>query len=150
MDNDNKKVKHNKLIMIQCVSIQAWIKNNPNPNALLLTDKIERACIKIHAWILNHKNPTTEEELKKIRELKGSLNDSIVNYCVLLSEEKANEIRSFNRKISEHVFYFCESITEFGWEKTKTVLPTKVLEHQKFLEETQGVPADEDVIVGGN
>ena len=153
MDNDNKKVKHNKLIMIQCVSIQAWIKNNPNPNALLLTDKIERACIKIHAWILNHKNPTTEEELKKIRELKGSLNDSIINYCVVLDEEKANEIRVFKRKASEHIFYFCESITEFGWVKTTTVLPldkTKLIDHNEFLEETQGVPADEDVIVGGN
>ena len=149
MDNDNT-VKYKNVIMIQVVSMQAWIKNNPNPNAPLLIEKVEKACINIHAWILNHKNPTTEEELKKIRELKGSLNDSIVNYCVLLSEEKANEIRSFNRKISEHVFYFCESITEFGWEKTKTVLPTKVIEHNEWLEETQGVPADEDVIVGGN
>jgi len=147
MDNDNS-VKHKKLIMIQVVSMQAWIKNNPNPK--VDKENVEKACINIHAWILNNKNPTTEEELKKIRELKGSLNDSIVNYCVLLSEEKANEIRSFNRKISEHVFYFCESITEFGWEKTKTVLPTKVIEHNEWLEETQGVPADEDVIVGGN
>ena len=147
MDNDNS-VKHKKLIMIQVVSMQAWIKNNPNPK--VDKENVEKACINIHAWILNNKNPTTEEELKKIRELKGSLNDSIVNYCVLLSEEKANEIRSFNRKISEHVFYFCESITEFGWEKTKTVLPTKVIEHNEWLEETHGVPADEDVIVGGN
>ena len=147
MDNDNS-VKHKKLIMIQVVSMQAWIKNNPNPK--VDKENVEKACINIHAWILNNKNPTTEEELKKIRELKGSLNDSIVNYCVLLSEEKANEIRSFNRKISEHVFYFCESITEFGWEKTKTVLPTKVIEHNEWLEETQGVPADEDAIVGGN
>ena len=147
MDNDNS-VKHKKLIMIQVVSMQAWIKNNPNPK--VDKENVEKACINIHAWILNNKNPTTEEELKKIRELKGSLNDSIINYCVLLSEEKANEIRSFNRKISEHVFYFCESITEFGWEKTKTVLPTKVIEHNEWLEETQGVPADEDVIVGGN
>ena len=30
MDNDNKKVKHKTLIMIQVVSMQAWIKNNPN------------------------------------------------------------------------------------------------------------------------
>ena len=137
MDNDNKIVKYKVLIMIPCVSIQAWIKNNPNPNAPLLIDKVERACINIHAWLFNNPNPTTEEELKKIIELKGSLNDSIVNYCVLLSEEKANEIRSFNRKISEHVFYFCESITEFGWEKTKTILPTKVVEHNEWLDEVQ-------------
>jgi hypothetical protein len=140
MENDNKKVKHKRLIAIQVVSIQAWIKNNPNPNAQPLIEKIEKACINIHAWILNHKNPTTEEELKKIRELKGSLNDSVVNYCVLLSEEKANEIRAFNRKISEHVFYFCESITEFGWEKHTTTLPldqTKLIEQQEWVEEKQ-------------
>ena len=38
-------------------------------------------------------------------------------------------------------------------EKTHIELPldqTKVDEHQKFLEKTQGVPADEDIIVGGN
>ena len=150
MDNDNKIVKYKVLIMIPCVSIQAWIKNNPNPNAPLLIDKVEKACINIHAWILNHKNPTTEEELKKIRELKGSLNDSVINYCVLLSEEKANEIRVFKGKVNNNVFYFCQNITEFGWEKTKTILPTKVVEHNEWLEETQGVPADEDVVVGGN
>jgi hypothetical protein len=134
MDNDNT-VKHKTLIMIQVVSMQAWIKNNPNPK--VNKENVEKACINIHAWILNHKNPTTEEELKKIRELKGSLNDSIVNYCVLLSEEKANEIRSFNRKISEHVFYFCESITEFGWVKIKKIIKTKVQEHNEHLERTQ-------------
>ena len=148
MDNDNKIVKYKVLIMKPCVSIQAWIKNNPNPNALLLIDKIERACIKINAWILNHKNPTTEEELKKIRELKGSLNDSIVNYCVLLSEEKANEIKELNRKAGEHIFYFCESIIEFGWEKTKTILPTKVIEHNEWLDEVQGTHGDK--IADGN
>ena len=148
MDNDNKKVKHKTLIMIQVVSTQAWIKNNPNPK--VDKENVEKALINIHAWILNHKNPTTEEELKKIRELKGSLNDSVVNYCVLLSEEKANEIRVFNRKISEHVFYFCESITEFGWEKHTATLPTKLQEHNEYLEKTQGVPTDEEIIVGGN
>ena len=134
MDNDNT-VKHKKLIMVQVVSTQAWIKNNPDP--IVDKENVEKALINIHAWILNHKNPTTEEELKKIREQKGSLNDSIINYCVLVSEEKANEIRSFNRKISEHIFYFCESIIEFGWEKTKTVLPTKVIEQQEWLDEKQ-------------
>ena len=134
--------------MIGCVSTQAWIKQNPNsnPNAQPLIDKIERSCIKINAWILNHKNPTTEEELKEIRELKGSLNDSIVNYCVLLSEEKANEIRVLKGKVNNNVFYFCENIVEFGWEKTKIVLPTKVLEHNEWLEKTQG----DDDHVGGN
>ena len=29
-------------------------------------------------------------------------------------------------------------------------LDRKVDEHQKFLGETQGVPTDEDIIVGGN
>ena len=43
MDNDNKIVKYKVLIMIPCVSIQAWIKNNPNPSAPLLIDKVERA-----------------------------------------------------------------------------------------------------------
>ena len=151
MDNDNKIVKYKVLIMIPCVSIQAWIKNNPNPDAPILIDKIERACIKIHAWILNHKNPTTEEDLKKIRELKGSLNDSVVNYCVVLDEEKANEIRGLNRKASEHVFYFCESITEFGWEKHTTTLPldqTKLIEQQEWVEEVQGTHGDK--IADGN
>jgi hypothetical protein len=73
---------------------------------------------------------------------------SIINYCVLLSEEKANEIRSFNRKISEHIFYFCESIIEFGWEKTKTILPTKVIEHNEWLDEVQGTHGDK--IADGN
>ena len=148
MDNNNKIVKYKVLIMIPCVSIQAWIKNNPNPT--VDKENVEKALINIHAWILNHKNPTTEEELKKIRELKGSLNDSIINYCVLLSEEKANEIRALKRKVSENIFSYHENIMSGGWEKTKTILPTKVIEHNEWLEETQGVPADEDAIVGGN
>ena len=147
MDNDNT-VKYKNVIMIQVVSMQAWIKNNPNPNAQPLIDKIEKACINIHAWILNHKNPTTEEELKKIRELKGSLNDSVVNYCVLLSEEKANEIRVFKGKINNNIFYFCQNITEFGWVKTKTILPTKVIEQQEWLDEVQGTHGDK--IADGN
>ena len=124
MDNDNKIVKYKVLIMIPCVSIQAWIKNNPNPNAPLLIDKVERACINIHAWLFNNPNPTTEEELKGLIELKGKINDNI--------------------------FYYRENIISGGWEKRTMVIPTKVQEHQKFLEETQGVPADEDAIVGGN
>ena len=147
MDNDNT-VKYKNVIMIQVVSMQAWIKNNPNPNAPLLIEKVEKACINIHAWILNHKNPTTEEELKKIRELKGSLNDSIINYCVLLSEEKANEIRVFKGKINNNIFYFCQNITEFGWVKTKTILPTKVIEQQEWLDEVQGTHGDK--IADGN
>ena len=140
MDNDNKKVKHKKLIAIQVVSMEAWIKNNPNPNAPLLKENVEKACINIHAWILNHKNPTTEEELKKIRELKGSLNDSVVNYCVVLDEEKANEIRAFKGKVNNNVFYFCENITEFGWEKTKKILQVpqdKILKQEEWTDKVQ-------------
>jgi len=148
MDNDNKIVKYKVLIMIPCVSIQAWIKNNPNPNAPLLIDKVERACINIHAWLFNNPNPTTEEELKKIIELKGSLNDSIVNYCVLLSEEKANEIRVLKRKVSENIFSYYENIISGGWEKTKTILPTKVIEHNEWLDEVQGTHGDK--IADGN
>ncbi len=148
MDNDNKIVKYKVLIMIPCVSIQAWIKNNPNPNAPLLIDKVERACINIHAWLFNNPNPTTEEELKKIIELKGSLNDSIVNYCVLLSEEKANEIRALKRKVSENIFSYHENIMSGGWETTKTILPTKVIEHNEWLDEVQGTHGDK--IADGN
>ena len=148
MDNDNKIVKYKVLIMIPCVSIQAWIKNNPNPNAPLLIDKVERACINIHAWLFNNPNPTTEEELKKIIELKGSLNDSIVNYCVVIDEEKANEIRALKRKVSENIFSYHENIMSGGWEKTKTVLPTKVIEHNEWLDEVQGTHGDK--IADGN
>ena len=148
MDNDNKIVKYKVLIMIPCVSIQAWIKNNPNPNAPLLIDKVERACINIHAWLFNNPNPTTEEELKKIIELKGSLNDSIVNYCVVIDEEKANEIRALKRKVSENIFSYHENIMSGGWVKTKTILPTKVVEHNEWLDEVQGTHGDK--IADGN
>ena len=124
MDNDNKIVKYKGYIRKCAINILAWQENNPNP--------------------------TTEEELKGLIELKGSLNDSIVNYCVLLSEEKANEIRVLKRKVSENIFSYYENIISGGWEKRTMVIPTKVQEHQKFLEETQGVPTDDDVIVGGN
>ena len=134
MDNDNS-VKHKKLIMIQVVSMQAWIKNNPNPK--VDKENVEKACINIHAWILNNKNPTTEEELKKIRKLKDSLKDSIVNYCTLLSEEKANEIKELNRKAGEHIFYFCESIIEFGWVKIQKIIKTKVQEQQEWIDKVQ-------------
>ena len=148
MDNDNKIVKYKVLIMKPCVSIQAWIKNNPNPNAPLLIDKVERACINIHAWLFNNPNPTTEEKLKELRELKGGLNDSVVNYCTLLTEEKANEIRGLNRKVSENVFFYCENIITFGHVKTKTILPTKVIEQQEWLDEVQGTHGDK--IADGN
>ena len=148
MDNDNKIVKYKVLIMIPCVSIQAWIKNNPNPNAPLLIDKVERACINIHAWLFNNPNPTTEEELKKNIELKGSLNDSIVNYCVVIDEEKANEIRALKRKVSENIFSYHENIMSGGCEITKTILPTKVIEHNEWLDEVQGTHGDK--IADGN
>ena len=85
---------------------------------------IRKCAINILAWQENNPNPTTEEELKGLIELKGKINDNI--------------------------FYYRENIISGGWEKRTMVIPTKVQEHQKFLEETQGVPADEDVIVGGN
>ena len=85
---------------------------------------IRKCAISILAWQENNPNPTNEEELKGLIELKGKINDNI--------------------------FYYRENIISGGWEKRTMVIPTKVQEHQKFLEETQGVPADEDVIVGGN
>ena len=48
MDNDNT-VKHKKLIMIQVVSTQAWIKNNPNPTVdkeILIAYKVISKIIK--------------------------------------------------------------------------------------------------------
>ena len=85
---------------------------------------VRKSAINILAWQENNPNPTTEEELKGLIELKGKINDNI--------------------------FYYRENIISGGWEKRTMVIPTKVQEHQKFLEETQGVSADEDVIVGGN
>jgi hypothetical protein len=85
---------------------------------------IRKCAINILAWQENNPNPTTEEELKGLIELKGKINDNI--------------------------FYYRENIISGGWEKRTTVIPTKVQEHQEWLEETQGVPTDEDVVVGGN
>ena len=151
MDNDNKIVKYKNSIMIQCVSIMCWIKNNPNPNAPMLIDKIERACLKIQSWIYNNPNPITEEELKEIRELKGSLNDSIINYCVVIDEEKANEIRVLKGKIQDNVFYYCENIATGGWEKHTTTLPldqTKLIEQQEWVDKVQGTHGDK--VADGN
>ena len=54
-----------------------------------------------------------------------------------MSEEKANEIRALKRKVSENIFSYHENIMSGGWEKTKTILPTKVVEHNEWLDEVQ-------------
>lgn len=85
---------------------------------------IRKCAINILAWLENNPNPT-EEKVSELIALKGQMNSNVFNYC--------------------------ENIKD--WEKHTTTLPldqTKLIEQQEFLEETQGVPADEDVIVGGN
>ena len=85
---------------------------------------IRKCAINILAWLENNPNPT-QEKAKELLELRGRIKDSIFNYFDNIKD----------------------------WEKHTTTLPldqTKLVEQQKFLEETQGVPADEDVIVGGN
>ena len=85
---------------------------------------IRKCAINILAWLENNPNPT-QEKAKELLELRGRIKDSIFNYFDNIKD----------------------------WEKHTTTLPldqTRLVEHQKFLEETQGVPADEDVIVGGN
>ncbi len=85
---------------------------------------IRKSAINILAWLENNPNPT-QEKAQELLELRGKIKDSIFNYFDNIKD----------------------------WEKHTTTLPldqTKLVEQQKFLEETQGVPADEDVIVGGN
>ena len=85
---------------------------------------IRKCAINILAWLENNPNPT-QEKAKELLELRGRIKDSIFNYFDNIKD----------------------------WEKHTTTLPldqTRLVEQQKFLEETQGVPADEDVIVGGN
>ena len=85
---------------------------------------IRKCAINILAWLENNPNPT-QEKAKELLELRGRIKDSIFNYFDNIKD----------------------------WEKHTTTLPldqTKLVEQQKFLEETQGVPADDDVIVGGN
>ena len=85
---------------------------------------IRKCAINILAWLENNPNPT-QEKAQELLELRGKIKDSIFNYFDNIKD----------------------------WEKHTTTLPldqTKLVEQQKFLEETQGVPADEDVIVGGN
>ena len=57
-----------------------------------------------------------------------------------MSEEKANEIRVFKGKVNNNVFYFCENITEFGWVKTKKILPVpqdKILKQEEWIDKVQ-------------
>ena len=85
---------------------------------------IRKCAINILAWLENNPNPT-QEKAKELLELRGRIKDSIFNYFDNIKD----------------------------WEKHTTTLPldqTRLVEQQKFLEKTQGVPADEDVIVGGN
>ena len=85
---------------------------------------VRKCAINILAWLENNPNPT-QEKAQELWELRGKIKDAIFNY--------KNNIKD--------------------WEKHTTTLPldqTKLVEEQKFLEETQGVPADEDAIVGGN
>ena len=85
---------------------------------------VRKSAINILAWLENNPNPT-QEKAKELLELRGRIKDSIFNYFDNIKD----------------------------WEKHTTTLPldqTKLVEQQKFLEETQGVPADDDVIVGGN
>ena len=85
---------------------------------------IRKCAINILAWLENNPNPT-QEKAKELLELRGRIKDSIFNYFDNIKD----------------------------WEKHTTTLPldqTRLVEQQKFLEETQGVPADEDAIVGGN
>ena len=91
---------------------------------------IRKCAINILAWLENNPNPT-EEKVSELIALKGQMNSNVFNYC-------------------ENIFSYHENIMSGGWVKTKTILPTKVIEHNEWLEETQGVPADEDAIVGGN
>jgi len=85
---------------------------------------IRKCAINILAWLENNPNPT-QEKAKELLELRGRIKDSIFNYFDNIKD----------------------------WEKHTTTLPldqTKLVEQQKFLEETQGVPTDDDAIVGGN
>ena len=88
------------------------------------------------AWQENNPNPT-DEEAETLDVLFGKLKDAKTNY--------REHIRQGNWVKHSYV---SEPIDEsrLGQELDQT----KLVEHQKFLEETQGVPTDEDVIVGGN
>ena len=84
---------------------------------------VRKCAINILAWLENNPNPT-QEKAKELLELRGRIKDSIFNYFDNIKD----------------------------WEKHTTTLPldqTKLVEQQKFLEETQGVLADDDHI-GGN
>ena len=98
--------------------------------------QIRKCCINIQAWQENNPNPNDEE---------------------------AKELDVLGRRLKDAIFYYREHIRQGNWVKHSYVSEpidesrlgqeldqTKLVEQQKFLEETQGVPADEDVIVGGN
>jgi len=96
--------------------------------------QIRKCCINIQAWQENNPNPN-DKEAKELDVLGGRLKDAI--------------------------FYYREHIRQGNWVKHSYVSEpidesrlgldqTKLIEHNEYLEKTQGVPADEDVIVGGN
>ena len=98
--------------------------------------QIRKCCINIQAWQENNPNPNDEE---------------------------AKELDVLGRRLKDAIFYYREHIRQGNWVKHSYVSEpidesrlgqeldqTRLVEQQKFLEETQGVPADEDAIVGGN
>ena len=100
--------------------------NNTDGWKIKFRSMIRKQNINMLAWQENNTNPQTEEELNGLLSILGKLKSNVQSYC--------------------------ENIRQYGWEKHSTSLPldqTKLVEQQKFLEETQGVLADDDHI-GGN
>ena len=80
---------------------------------------IRKCAINILAWLENNPNPT-EEKVSELIALKGQMNSNVFNYC--------------------------ENIKD--WEKHTAILPTKVIEHNEWLDEVQGTHGDK--IADGN
>ena len=80
---------------------------------------IRKCAINILAWLENNPNPT-EEKVSELIALKGQMNSNVFNYC---------------EKIKD-------------WEKHTAILPTKVIEHNEWLDEVQGTHGDK--IADGN
>ena len=78
---------------------------------------------------------------------------------ILLALASPKELDVLGRRLKDAIFYYREHIRD--WVKHSYVSEpidesrlgldqTKLIEHNEYLEKTQGVPADEDVVVGGN
>ena len=80
---------------------------------------IRKCAINILAWLENNPNPT-EEKVSELIALKGQMNSNIFNYCDNIKD----------------------------WEKHTAILPTKVIEHNEWLDEVQGTHGDK--IADGN